>query len=218
MDLSARARRHAALSDEKRLLIVDQLVVGDLTVAELADLSDMPGNLLAHHLDVLEGAGLIERRTSEGDQRRRYVTLRWDQLPPPVGLSRITAEGVAFVCTHNSARSQFASALWERMTGSPASSAGSDPAASVHPKAVIVASEFDLDISGATPSPFTSLPSQIGLIVSVCDRANEGGLPYATRHLHWSIPDPVRAGTLDAFRSAFADIAQRIGHLTGSSE
>ena len=215
MDLGTRARRHAALSDERRLLIVDELVVGDLTVAELAALSDMRGNLLAHHLDVLEGAGLIERRTSEGDQRRRYVTLRWDQLPTPVGLSRITGEGVAFICTHNSARSQFASALWEQVTGSAASSAGSDPAASVHPKAVKVASEFNVDISGATPLPYSSLPSDIGLIVSVCDRANEGGLPIAARHLHWSIPDPVRAGTIEAFRSAFADIAQRIGHLTG---
>jgi ArsR family transcriptional regulator, arsenate/arsenite/antimonite-responsive transcriptional repressor / arsenate reductase (thioredoxin) len=215
MDRDSRAHRHAALSDEKRLLIVDQLVTGDRTVAELADLSDMRGNLLAHHLDVLDDAGLIERRISEGDRRRRYVSLRWEHLPPPFVPTGTSDEEVTFVCTHNSARSQFAAALWEQMTGSAASSAGSLPAAGVHPKAVKVASEFDIDISRATPSPYSSLPGDIGLIISVCDRANEGDLPRAARHLHWSIPDPVPTGTLAAFRSAFADIAERMEHLAG---
>lgn len=216
MDRQDRAVRHAALSDEKRLLIVDHLVMGDLTVAELGDLSEMRGNLLAHHLDVLEGAGLIERRVSEGDQRRRYVRLRLDHLPTRVGAQLIPAQTVAFVCTHNSARSQFASALWERTTGSPAPSAGADPASLVNPKAVKIAREFDVDISTATPSPYATLPSDIEVIVSVCDRANEGELPPAARHLHWSIPDPVRVGTVDAFRSAFTDIAERISHLGGA--
>lgn len=215
MNLAHRARQHAALSDERRLLIVDHLVLGDLTVAELADLSEMRGNLLAHHLDVLEQAGLIERRISEGDRRRRYVALRWDHLPPAVGSPLLSHDGVSFVCTHNSARSQFASALWERVTGFAASSAGSDPAIRVHPKAVEVASEFEVDISGVHPSPYADLPVDIRLIVSVCDRANEGELPEAARHLHWSVPDPVRVGTLDAFRSAFDDIAERISHLSG---
>lgn len=213
--MAQRARQYAALSDERRLLIVDRLVMGDLTVADLANLSDMPGNLLAHHLDVLEAAGLIERRSSEGDQRRRYVKLRWDRLPPPVDIPTIPPANVVFICTHNSARSQFASALWERTTGSPAPSAGADPANRVNSMAVKVASEFDVDIATATPSPYADLPSDIEVIVSVCDRANEGERPEAARHLHWSVPDPVRVGTLDAFRSAFADIAERISHLSG---
>ncbi|MGQ0849651.1 MAG: arsenate reductase/protein-tyrosine-phosphatase family protein [Actinomycetota bacterium] len=215
MERESRARRHAALSDDKRLLVVDQLALGDRTVAELADLSGMRGNLLAHHLDVLEDAGLIARRISEGDHRRRYVSLRWDQLPLPIDLPPIPMDKVAFVCTHNSARSQFASALWQRVTGSPASSAGAQPAPTVHPKALRVASEFDVDISKATPSHYAALPADIDLLISVCDRANEGGLPLATRHLHWSIPDPVPVGTLDAFRSAFADIAKRVGYIAG---
>lgn len=218
MEIEARALRHAALSDERRLLIVDHLVSTDLTVAELAALSNMRGNLLAHHLDVLEDAGLIRRRTSEGDQRRRYVTLCWDQLPPPVGLPTYLGKRVAFVCSHNSARSQFASALWERLTGEPALSAGTHPAAKVHPKAVQVAGEFNVDISNATPSSYSRLPGEIGLIVSVCDRAKEGDLPPAVSHVHWSIPDPVPVGTLDAFRSAFAQIARRVRNLTSVAE
>ena len=35
----------------------------------------MPSNLLAHHLHVLEQAGVITRRRSEGDRRRTYLRL-----------------------------------------------------------------------------------------------------------------------------------------------
>lgn len=215
MDLAERARRHAALGDERRLMIVDQLSVGDSTVADLAELVGMPGNQLAHHLDVLQDAGLIGRRVSEGDHRRRYVSLRWEELPLPVDQPPLPAGTVAFVCTHNSARSQFASALWQQVTGTQAASAGTDPAARVHRTAIRVASEFDVDISRSAPSAYDSLPSDIDLLVSVCDRAHEGNLPAATQQMHWSIPDPVRVGTLGAFRSAFGDIARRIRSATG---
>ena len=140
MTLERRARVHAALGDPGRLRIVDALSVGDRTVTELRVLSDVPGNLLAHHLDVLEGAGLIERRRSEGDHRRRYVVLRFAALadlempsPPVLG-------SPLFVCTHNSARSQFAAALWQRRTGQSVESAGTDPAPHVHPTALMAAS------------------------------------------------------------------------------
>jgi DNA-binding transcriptional ArsR family regulator len=59
MNLEKRALAHAALGDGRRLSIVDRLTLGDLTVAELAAVTGMKGNLLAHHLDVLEHAGRI---------------------------------------------------------------------------------------------------------------------------------------------------------------
>ena len=70
----------------------------------------------------------------------------------------------------------------------------------MHPKAIRVAYEFDVDLSRATPSAYESLPNGIDLLVSVCDRANEESFSDATHRLHWSIPDPLRVGTLDAFR------------------
>ncbi len=210
--MSDRAAAHAALGDERRLLIVDQLALGDRTFAELGSVSDMPGNLLAHHLDVLDSAGLIERRVSEGDRRRRYISLNWEMLPlgPVMGVP--STGRVAFVCTHNSARSQFAAALWQQATGSEAFSAGNEPADYVHPKAVTVAGEYGLDISGALPGGYETLP-RADLVISVCDRAKEAGTPSAPEHLHWSVPDPVAVGTMAAFRSAFSDIALRVEHL-----
>lgn len=218
MDLQVRARRHAALGDAGRLLIVDRLALGDLTVSELVDAVGMKGNLLAHHLDVLEQAGLIERRVSEGDHRRRYVTLRWRDVPAVTSAAVPHRGHVAFVCTQNSARSQFAAALWRQMSKTDASSAGTEPAQEVHPKAVEVAAEFGLDLSDAVPRGYESLPSEPGLIISVCDRARESGVPQATMNRHWSIADPVPVGTLDAFRSAFDEIATRIEALLEPGE
>ncbi|MFN7151295.1 MAG: ArsR/SmtB family transcription factor, partial [Microthrixaceae bacterium] len=70
-DLELRARRHAALSDPARLAIVDELSVSDRSPLELGRDLAMESNLLAHHLDVLEQAGVVVRRRSSGDGRRR---------------------------------------------------------------------------------------------------------------------------------------------------
>src|SRR4051794_10211983 len=114
MEFEERLRRHAALADRSRLTMVDALALGDLTPQEPGALVDAPMNLVAHHLGVLEGAGLIERHTSRGDRRRRYVTLRPERLELELPRPATTPSLVAFVCTHNSARSQYAAALWNQ--------------------------------------------------------------------------------------------------------
>ena len=170
------AAAHAALGDVKRLAIIDGLAAGDHTVSELADRVGIRGNLLAHHLDVLETAGLIDRRVSEGDHRRRYVSLRWECLPSTPARPPPTT-GVVFVCTANSARSPFAAGLWEQRTGHRAASAGNHPAAAVHPRAVEVAAEFGVDLSAAKPAGYDLLTETPALVISVCDRARESGPP-----------------------------------------
>ena len=53
---------HAALADTARLQITDTLLAGDASPSELGAMLAMPSNLLAHHLHVLEQAGIIARR------------------------------------------------------------------------------------------------------------------------------------------------------------
>ena len=213
MNLDERARIHAALGDPHRLRIVDELLLGDRTFLELAAAAALPGNAAAHHLGVLEAAGLVERHGSEGDRRRRYVRLRRDRLEDLVGSPALAPRRVLFVCTHNSARSQFAAALWRQRTDVPAASAGSEPAARVHPGAVRAAAEFAVDLAEAVPRGYDAVTDEPDLVVSVCDRAREAGVPFHAPVLHWSVPDPVRAGTSVAFHTAFADIADRIDRL-----
>ena len=113
-DVAARAAVHAALADPARLLITDTLAAGDASPSDLAAMLAMPSNLLAHHLHVLEQAGLLTRRRSEGDRRRSYLRLvpgALDSLSHPTSRR---ARRVLFVCTANSARSHLAAALWRR--------------------------------------------------------------------------------------------------------
>ena len=77
-DQQRRARLHAALGDPVRLAIVDRLAVADASPGNLGASLSLASNLLAHHLGVLDDAGVIRRVRSEGDRRRSYVTLRLD--------------------------------------------------------------------------------------------------------------------------------------------
>ena len=217
MLIEDRAGAFAALGDVHRLRVVDELLLGDRTFRELADAAALPTNAAAHHIAVLESAGLIQRRVSEGDHRRRYLTLRRDRLDGIALAPTIDPGFVLFVCTHNSARSQFAAALWRDRTGRAADSAGSEPAVRIDPLAVRAAAEFGLDLSGAKPKGYDAVAQRPDLVVSVCDRAHEKGPPFGARLLHWSVPDPVLVGTPEAFRSAFSTVAHRVDRLVVAS-
>lgn len=211
--LSERAAVHRALGDEHRLGIVDWLLVSDRSPGELGELTDLPSNLLAFHLRILEEAGVVERRRSEGDSRRRYVHLRSDVLEMAgAGSGLIRGRPVVFVCTHNSARSQFAEALWRSKGGGQVWSAGADPSPCVHPQAVAAGHDYGVELSDQSPKGYDAVPEVAGLVVSVCDRAFEAGVPIRGHRVHWSVPDPVGGGN-EAFHSSFADIAERVDRL-----
>src|SRR6187401_1318616 len=134
--VAERARVHAALGEPARLAIVDLLVLGDASPSELGRALGLSSNLLAHHVKLLEQAGVLERSRSEGDHRRTYLRLRPDALAGLAQAGIVRAPRVVFVCTHNSARSQLAAALWQQHSTVPVASAGTDPAKRVHPLAV----------------------------------------------------------------------------------
>jgi ArsR family transcriptional regulator, arsenate/arsenite/antimonite-responsive transcriptional repressor / arsenate reductase (thioredoxin) len=211
-----RVRIHAALGDEHRLAMVDALVIGDRTPGDLAQELGLTTNLFAHHVKVLDEAGLVERRVSEGDHRRRYLVLRHATLRAAGVAPVVLPRRAVFVCTHNSARSQYAAAAYQRITGTPAASAGTRPADRVHPLAVEVAAERGLDLSRSAPAGYDTLDDGFDVVVSVCDRAGEADSLPSGEHVHWSVPDPVAVGGIDAFRRAFDDLDRRLSAWTGS--
>jgi ArsR family transcriptional regulator, arsenate/arsenite/antimonite-responsive transcriptional repressor / arsenate reductase (thioredoxin) len=189
--------------------MLDELAVSDRAPVELRRLVGIESNLLAHHLDVLEGVGLIERSRSSGDGRRRYVHLRRTELDDLVPGRSLAPEPALFVCSANSARSQLAAALWRDVTGTTADSAGTHPAARVHPGAVAAAGRAGLDLSAAEPrelAPDEELPP---LVITVCDQAHEE-LDRGEAWLHWSVPDPVPVGTRSAFDATVRELRNRI--------
>lgn len=210
MDLERRAARHAALADPARLRIVDSLGLGDLSPTELQSALGVSSSLLAHHLGVLETAGLVERHRSEADRRRSYVSLVPDAFDEFAARTVAAVPRVLFVCTANSARSQLAEALWRQRSDVPVASAGTHPAARIHPGAVATARRHGIALDGA-PAALDAVVRPGDFVVTVCDVAHEE-LPTPVR-AHWSIPDPVRRDTRDAFDTAYAELARRIDDL-----
>jgi protein-tyrosine-phosphatase len=219
--LAVRAKVHAALGDPSRLAIVEHLTLGDASPSELATSGGLPTNLLAHHLNVLEQAGVVERVRSEGDRRRAYVRLVPAALVASTPSDALTASRVVFVCTHNSARSQFAAAAWTRRSRIPVASAGTRPADRVHPKAVAAARRHGMSLGRARTNHVDAVVQPEDLVVAVCDNAHEELGNRMAGRLHWSVPDPVRVGSDEAFGRALELIEDRVGRLVeavGTSE
>ncbi len=126
---------------------------------------------------------------------------------------------VLFVCTGNSARSQIAQALLERIGGADFEvvSAGTEPRA-VNPYAIRVLAESGIDWSAAeSTSVARYLDRTFDFVVTVCDRARQACpiFPGSYRALHWGLEDPAEAeGTdeekLAAFRRTSVELTQRI--------
>jgi protein-tyrosine-phosphatase len=208
--LEQRVRKHAALADPARLRMLDLITLGDLSPSELREDLRLPSNLVAHHLNVLERAGLVSRGRSEGDGRRTYVTLAPGGLADLSPVAAVGARRVVFVCSANSARSQLARALWNDVSEIPAISAGTHPADSVAPGAVATAARHGLTLEGMVPQQADGLVQDTDFVITVCDRAYE---EFPAGAVHWSVPDPVPASTDEAFEAAFAELTVRVGRL-----
>lgn len=166
----------------------------------------VPSNLLAHHVKLLQQADVVERSRSEGDHRRTYLRLRPSALADLVPSGVVSAPREVFVCTHNSARSQLAAALWRRRSQVPATSAGTQPASRVHPRRSLP--PVSTGFHSPAPAPLTS--------VRCCVRTTWWWRCATTRtrqRLHWSVRDPASVGTEAAFDRAFTDLADRVDRL-----
>jgi arsenate reductase len=114
---------------------------------------------------------------------------------------------VLILCTGNSCRSQMAEAWVNHRLGGAweARSAGTAPAAHVHPLAVRAMAEAGIDISGGRPEHVGAyLDQPWDLVVTVCDAARETCplFPRPVEKLHVSFLDPAAAEGTDAERMA----------------
>ncbi len=124
------------------------------------------------------------------------------------------------LCTGNSCRSQMAEGWINKLLGErwEARSAGTAPAARVHPLAVKAMAEIGVDISGAKPEHVDAhLDQPWDLVVTVCDSAREAcpTFPRPVPKLHLSFLDPAEAGGTDdermrVFRRVRDEIRDRL--------
>ncbi len=222
-----------------------ELVQSDRAVRELMELLDEPQSLVSYHLGQLRAGELVSRRRSSADRRDSYYSVDltrcaellqgaggalhpglWpapasSAMPSPTGRSRRRPR-VLFLCTGNSARSQIAEALIERLSEGTveAASAGSHPK-SLHPNAVRVMRKRGIHISGRRTKHLSEfLSQQFDSVITLCDRVREvcPEFPAHPDHVHWSIPDPALEGPTDranypAFERTASELETRIRYL-----
>jgi arsenate reductase len=117
---------------------------------------------------------------------------------------------VLFLCTGNSCRSQMAEGLVDHFLSDrwEAFSAGTKPSGYVHPMAIEVMAELDIDISGHRSKSVDAFRGvEFDVVITVCDEAAENcplWLGSGDVH-HIGFPDPADASgsdeeRLDVFR------------------
>src|SRR5436190_7805395 len=222
-----------------RWRLLSELARSDRRVGELCELAGRRQSLVSYHLRQLRDGGLVSLRRSAADGRDTYYVLDLERcgellssagaalhpgLGPPPRRRTARERGsalarVLFLCTGNSARSQIAEALAEQLSGGAvtAASAGSHPKP-LHPNAVRVMRERDIDLSGRRSKHVGEFAGQrFDYVISLCDRVREvcPEFPGGPELIHWSIPDPAREpgsdeDTLPAFERTAPELRTRI--------
>jgi arsenate reductase (thioredoxin) len=125
---------------------------------------------------------------------------------------------VLFACVQNAGRSQMAAAWFNALadrTRAEALSAGTKPAARVHPEVVAAMREVGIDVSRVTPQPLTDeLAASAQVLVTMgCGEA----CPFVPglQRVEWSLTDP-QGQPLDAVRKIRDEIRRLVADLLKS--
>ena len=119
---------------------------------------------------------------------------------------------VLFACVHNAGRSQIAAALFNRYadpTKARAISAGTQPAARVHPEVVEAMRERGIDVSGAIPQQLTPQLAATASWLITMGCGDECPVVPGTKRDDWPIPDP-KGQAANAVKEIAADIDTRV--------
>lgn len=103
-------------------------------------------------------------------------------------------------------------AVWAAHSPVPAASAGTHPAAHVHPGALATAARHHVPLQPQVPQRLDQVLQPGDVVITVCDRAHEE-LPTTLEHAHWSVADPARGGQDEAFDRAWRELTDRITRL-----
>ena len=123
---------------------------------------------------------------------------------------------ILILCTGNSCRSHLAEGILRAAVGEAAevASAGSDPAGYVHPMAVEVMKEIEIDISAHTSKHLDNfLQREVHTVITVCGNADQACpiFPGQAEKHHWPFDDPAKAtGSEEEIRDVFRRVRDEI--------
>lgn len=121
---------------------------------------------------------------------------------------------VLFVCIQNAGRSQISQALFDRAAAGrhAARSAGSRPAARVHPEVAEVLAEQGIDVSANLPHRLDAADMAWADVVVTMGCGDECPYLPARQRLDWDLPDPKNMGDTE-FRTVRDRIEQLVRDL-----
>ena len=118
---------------------------------------------------------------------------------------------VLFVCVQNAGRSQMAQALYE-LAGGAARSAGSAPAAVVHPEVVEAMREVGVDLAGRSPRALERVDVEWADVVVTMGCGDACPFIPGKRYVDWDLPDPA-GKTVAEVRAIRDEIRRRVAEL-----
>ena len=121
---------------------------------------------------------------------------------------------VLFVCVQNAGRSQMAEALFRLAVAGrhEARSAGSNPAANVHPEVIEAMRELGVDLAGRTPRRLERSDAEWADVVVTMGCGDACPVVLGKRYIDWELEDPAGKGLAEA-RAIRDEIAVRIERL-----
>ena len=121
---------------------------------------------------------------------------------------------VLFVCVQNAGRSQMAEALLHRAAGDEheARSAGSAPAAHVHPEVVEAMGDLGVDLAGHIPRRLERADAEWADVVVTMGCGDACPFIPGKRYVDWEIDDPAGKGLAET-RAIRDEIAGRIERM-----
>jgi arsenate reductase len=123
---------------------------------------------------------------------------------------------VLILCTGNSCRSHLAEGILRAVAGDilDVASAGSKPAGYVHPLAIRVMQEIQIDVSGHTSKHMNDFMSRpVETVITVCGNADQACpiFPGQVNRHHWPFADPAHAtGTEEQQLAVFRQVRNEI--------
>lgn len=126
---------------------------------------------------------------------------------------------VLFVCVQNAGRSQMAEALFRLAVAGryEARSAGSNPAANVHPEVVDAMRELGVDLAERTPRCLERSDAEWADVVVTMGCGDACPVILGKRYIDWELEDPA-GKSLGEVRGIRDEIAARIERLLSELE
>ena len=118
---------------------------------------------------------------------------------------------ILFVCVQNAGRSQIAQAFAERL-GLRTRSAGTEPAARVHPEVVEALRERGIDVTGRVPRALDRADVEWADTVVTMGCGDRCPFIPGKRYVDWALDDPA-GRDLDSVRAIRDEIERRVAEL-----